>query len=62
MTGEEVFSKPLLSRATGNFISNVVIPIKEKGQVVAVLRAAILLDNITQQVQNLKVTGEPDIF
>ena len=60
--GEEVFSKPLLSRSTGNFISNVVIPIKEQGRTVAVLRAAILLNNITNQVKSLKIAGNPDAF
>ncbi len=62
IAGEEVFSAPLVSRSTGNYISNVVIPIKSGGEVIAVLRAAVLLDNVTKQVQSLKVTGQPDIF
>lgn len=62
IAGEEVFSAPLLSRSTGNFISNVVIPIRVQGEVIAVLRAAVLLDNITKQVQSLEIPGKPDVF
>lgn len=62
IVGNEVFSAPLVSRSTGNFISNVVIPIRVDGQVIAVLRAAVLLENITKQVQGLNITGDPDIF
>lgn len=62
MRGEEVFSSPLLSRATGNTISNIVIPIYRDRQLVAVLRAAVLLDSITEQVKSLEVEGNPNIF
>src|SRR5690554_267398 len=62
IAGNEVFSAPLVSRSTGNLISNVVIPIRDQGEVIAVLRAAVLLDNITKQVQSLVIPGNPDIF
>src|SRR5690554_3183146 len=35
IAGDEVFSAPLVSRSTGNFISNVVIPIRDQGEVIA---------------------------
>lgn len=62
MTGTNVISSPLLSRATGHIISNVAIPIYHEQKIVAVFRAAMLLDNITEQVKNIKVLGNPDIF
>lgn len=60
--GEALFSSPLVSRSTGNFISNVVVPIKVNGEVIGVLRAAVLLDNITKQVQSIEIPGDPDVF
>ncbi|RTE86043.1 MULTISPECIES: methyl-accepting chemotaxis protein [Gammaproteobacteria] len=62
MGGNDTFSNPLVSRATGNRISNVAIPIRNNGRIVAVFRAAVMLDNITRQVQQISVVGNPDIF
>lgn len=62
MQGQEVFSSPLLSRATGHTISNVVVPIYNSGEIIAVFRAAVLLDIITDQVKRIKVDGDPNIF
>lgn len=62
MQGKVVVSNPLVSRSTGNRVSNVVIPIRNNGQIVAILRAAVDLDHISQQVAKLKVAGEPNIY
>ncbi|SEO45298.1 methyl-accepting chemotaxis protein [Aquisalimonas asiatica] len=51
ISGEDVFSNPLVSRATGNRVSNVVIPIRDNGQVIAVMRGAVQLDTIVEQVE-----------
>ncbi|MCC5855517.1 MAG: methyl-accepting chemotaxis protein [Idiomarina sp.] len=62
MEGNDVFSSPLVSRATGNRISNIAIPIRQNGRIVAVFRAAVMLDNITDRVQNLTIEGNPNVF
>lgn len=62
MQGQDVFSDPLLSRATGHTVSNIAIPIYHNQRIVAVFRAALLLDNITEQVKNLKIEGDPNVF
>ncbi|MFV8834186.1 methyl-accepting chemotaxis protein [Aquisalimonas sp. APHAB1-3] len=51
--GDDVFSEPLVSRATGNRVSNVVIPIRNNGQVVGVMRGAVQLDTIVEQVEDM---------
>ena len=60
--GNEVFSEPLVSRATGNRISTVVTPIYRNNEVVAVLRGAVRLETIFERVQQLPVGGAADVF
>lgn len=51
--GEEVFSRPLISRATGQRISNVAIPIRHQGRVVGVMRGAVSMETIVRRVAEL---------
>ncbi|MCO4320341.1 methyl-accepting chemotaxis protein [Aliidiomarina quisquiliarum] len=60
--GNDVISQPLISRATGNHITNMAIPIRSNGRIIGVLRAAVKLENLTQQLQNLKVASNPNVF
>ncbi|HLV49053.1 MAG TPA: methyl-accepting chemotaxis protein, partial [Aliidiomarina sp.] len=60
--GNDVISSPLVSRSTGNRVSNVVVPIRKNGNVVAVFRAAVKLDHITNEVANLNIDGDPNVF
>lgn len=60
--GNDVISSPLVSRSTGNRVTNVVIPIRKNGNVVAVFRAAVKLDHITNEVANLNIDGDPNVF
>ncbi|MCC5913043.1 MAG: hypothetical protein JJU46_01600, partial [Balneolaceae bacterium] len=43
IAGNDVFSQPLVSRATGNRVSNVVIPVYDRGEIIGVVRAAVNL-------------------
>ncbi|MCP1726729.1 methyl-accepting chemotaxis protein [Natronospira proteinivora] len=61
--GEAVFSQPLVSRATGNRVSNVVIPVYDDAQQVAgVVRAAVRLDVLFDRMEDLSLGGESDTF
>jgi len=62
MQGNDTISNPLVSRATGNRISNIAIPIRNNGRIVAIFRAAVMLENITNQVQDLGIPGDPNVF
>ncbi len=62
LQGNDVISQPLISRASGNNITNMAIPIRNNGRIVGVLRAAVKLENLTQQLQNLKIDGNPNVF
>ncbi|MBL1375772.1 methyl-accepting chemotaxis protein [Zobellella iuensis] len=60
--GEEVFSEPLVSRATGNTVSTVAIPIRQNDQIIAVMRGALQLDTIYQQAAALPRAEYTQIF
>lgn len=60
--GEEVFSRPLISRATGQRISNVVIPIQRQGRVIGVLRGAVRMETIVRQVAELGDGEEMEVY
>lgn len=60
--GNEVFSEPLVSRATGNRVSNVVIPIYRDGEVISVLRGAVRLDTIFDRLQQLPIGENAEVF
>ncbi|MEN3157155.1 methyl-accepting chemotaxis protein [Alkalimonas sp. NCh-2] len=60
--GEDVFSEPVVSRATGNTVSTIATPIRHNNQVVAVMRGAVQLETIYQQVAALPRTSYTEIF
>jgi len=61
--GEEVFSQPLVSRATGNRISNVVVPVEDdNGSVIGVVRAAVMLDVLLERMRAMSLGGDSDTF
>lgn len=62
MTGVDVFSQPLVSRATGNRVSNVVIPVTRDGNTIGVIRAAVLLNSITDQLAELEREEGSEIY
>ncbi|QKS72699.1 methyl-accepting chemotaxis protein [Paenalkalicoccus suaedae] len=53
-SGEPSYSEPLVSRATGNFVITVATPVvDESGEIVAVVRGAVLLGTIFERVASL---------
>ena len=51
--GQDAFSQPVISRATGNQVSTVAIPVRVGGQVVGVMRGAVRVDTILRRVSEL---------
>jgi len=63
IAGEMVFSQPLVSRATGNQVSNVVVPVyDDSGEVVGVVRAAVRLDVLFERMAEMSLGGSSDTF
>ncbi|MBA2781259.1 methyl-accepting chemotaxis protein [Billgrantia kenyensis] len=61
--GREVFSQPLVSRATGNQVSNVVAPVfADSGEVVGVVRAAVRLDVLFERMAEMSLGGSSDTY
>lgn len=60
--GNEVFSQPLVSRSTGNRISNVVVPVRNNGEVIGVLRAAVLLETLTNRLVEIERSEGTEIY
>lgn len=61
--GNTVFSQPLVSRATGNQISNVVVPVVDSdGNVVAVVRGAVRLAVLFERMTALSLGGSSDTY
>ncbi|RUO24383.1 methyl-accepting chemotaxis protein [Aliidiomarina minuta] len=62
LRGNDVFSEPLVSRASGNRVSTVAIPVRTNGQITGVMRGAVMLDTIFERVQQLSVDGSAEIY
>lgn len=61
--GDDVFSQPLISRATGNQISNVVVPVRDDaGNVVSVVRGAVRLDVLLERMEAMSLGGGSDTY
>lgn len=61
--GQPVFSQPLISRATGNQVSNVVAPVfGDRGEVVGVVRAAVRLDVLFERMAEMSLGGSSDTY
>ncbi len=62
ISGEDTFSQPVVSRATGNRVSTVAIPIRRNGEIIGVMRGAVDLDTIMQRVSGLSLDGDSEIY
>ncbi|WP_445428702.1 methyl-accepting chemotaxis protein [Alishewanella sp. HL-SH05] len=62
VSGQDVFSQPVVSRATGQTVSTVAIPIRLNNQIVAVMRGAVKLEAIFSKVNELKLNEHTEIY
>lgn len=62
VAGNNVFSQPVVSRATGKTVSTVAIPIRQQNQVVAVMRGAVQLETIFKKVNELSRNAYTEIY
>lgn len=53
MSGKDVFSQPIISRASGKLVSTVAIPIRQNGQIVGVMRGAVQIDTLVKRLAEL---------
>lgn len=60
--GNDVFSQPLVSRSTGNRVSNVVIPVRNDGEIIGVVRAAVLLETLTKSLAEIEREEGTEIY
>lgn len=60
--GNNVFSQPLVSRSTGNRVSNVVIPVRSNGEIIGVVRAAVLLETLTNRLAEIDRADGTEIY
>ncbi|MGP9801666.1 methyl-accepting chemotaxis protein [Rheinheimera sp. NSM] len=62
ISGRDAFSQPIVSRATGNRISTVAIPIRRNNEIVAVMRGAVQLTTIFARVNDLSHNDYTEIY
>jgi methyl-accepting chemotaxis protein len=62
IAGQDTFSQPVVSRATGQTVSTVAIPVRQNGQIVAVMRGAVQLDTIFRKVNELSRDDHTEIY
>lgn len=62
ISGRDTFSQPLVSRSTGNRISNVAIPVHNRGEVIGVLRAAVKLETLTDRLHEIEQNSATEIY
>jgi methyl-accepting chemotaxis protein len=62
ISGEDAFSEPIVSRATGNTVSTVAIPIRSNGQIVAVMRGAVKIDTLVERLAQLPRLAGTEIY
>ncbi|WP_340103189.1 methyl-accepting chemotaxis protein [Rhodohalobacter sp. 8-1] len=60
--GNNVFSQPLVSRSTGNRVSNVVIPVRSNGDIIGVVRAAVLLETLTNRLAEIDRAEGTEVY
>ncbi|WP_020146463.1 methyl-accepting chemotaxis protein [Thioalkalivibrio sp. ALJ15] len=61
--GEDTFSQPVVSRATGNRVSTIAIPIEgPDGEPIAVMRGAVQLDMVFDRVNELSLGDGSEIY
>ncbi len=62
IAGNEVFSQPVVSRATGNRVSTVAIPIRREGEIVGVMRGAVQLNMVFERVNAMNLGAQSEIY
>lgn len=62
INGQDTFSEPVVSRATGNRVSTVAIPIRHNNQIIAVMRGAVQLSTIFERVSALMRDEHTEIY
>lgn len=62
VSGTPAFSQPVVSRATGNTVSTVAIPIYRDGTIVAVMRGAVMLDTLIDRLSDLDRPEGTEIY
>ncbi|MBV2128114.1 methyl-accepting chemotaxis protein [Arsukibacterium indicum] len=62
IAGQDTFSQPIVSRATGARVSTVAIPIRQNGEVVGVMRGAVQLSTIFEMVNELSHNSYTEIY
>ncbi|MFY0663522.1 MAG: methyl-accepting chemotaxis protein [Natronospirillum sp.] len=62
ISGQDAFSQPVVSRATGAAVSTVAIPIRRDGQIVAVMRGAVQMDTLVDRVAELERDEGTEIY
>ncbi len=62
VAGDNVFSQPIISRASGKLVSTVAIPVRRNGQIVAVMRGAVQIDTLVQQLAELPRQAGTEIY
>ena len=62
IAGQDTFSEPIISRATGARVSTIAIPIRDNGQIVGVMRGAVQLSTIFEMVNALSRNSYTEIY
>ena len=62
VAGEHVISEVLISRATGNRVATIASPVYRDGAVVGVVRGAVLMDTIFQQVRGVALLAGMEAY
>ncbi len=60
--GQDTFSQPVVSRATGNRVSTVAIPVRRQNEIVGVMRGAVQLDTLLQRLSGLERDPSTEIY
>ncbi|MBE0508917.1 MAG: methyl-accepting chemotaxis protein [Marinospirillum sp.] len=62
ISGQDTFSQPVISRATGNQVSTVAIPIRRNGQVIAVMRGAVQINTLVDRLAAMSRNEGTEIY
>lgn len=60
--GSDTFSEPLVSRATGQRVSTVSVPVYQADKFVGIIRGAVLLSSLLDKVNNIQKTENSEVF
>ncbi|SFX60180.1 methyl-accepting chemotaxis protein [Marinospirillum alkaliphilum] len=62
ISGRDTFSQPVISRATGNQVSTVAIPVRQDGRIVAVMRGAVQINTLVDRLAALRRDAGTEIY